>query len=193
MVLWIIISTSFAFLISCGGKDSPVPRRYAYPRIQLYPEKYCVIPGENSVNIEKNASSIVLTDSVAGLNSRWITISYPMYSANLYLTVNECDDSIQFENVYSNRVQRIALNTGGKDYEQLEIENAAGFLSEILTIRTGSANPVMFLSTKNKKYVVSGIFYMSDAGNISKPDSVAPIIDAVRKDVVHLVKNLNLK
>lgn len=185
----ILILLSVALFVACDSRNAPIPRRYAYPMIDTYPESYTQIPGL-PLNIEKNDSATVLTDSVQDDGNRWITIYYPRYNSHLYLTLSQCTTAEKMEEVVSNRTQRIALNTGGNDYEQTEITNNQGFTATILKINGSSANPVMFIATDRQKYVVSGIFYIDDGEAAAKPDSVSPIRDAAERDIIHLSKNL---
>lgn len=186
--LLVLICISIA-CVSCSN-DAPTPRRYAYPRVDTYPQQYAPILSSSGINIEVNTATRIITDSVADVDTRWITLSYPKYKSNLYVTVNKCDSKSQLQEVIANRVQRISLNTGGKDFEQVDLQNEADFKSQIFTIRGGSTNPVMFISSNQRNYVVSGVLYVLDSNAVTEVDSIAPIIDAVSNDIIYLAKHL---
>ena len=185
------------FILSCicllgasCSNDAPTPRRYAYPRVDTYPQQYSSIVISPDVNIEVNTAARIVTDSVADADTRWITLSYPKYKANLYITVNKCNSKSQLQDVIANRVQRISLNTGGKDFEQVDLQSEADFKSKIFTIRGVGTNPVMFIASNHRNCVVSGSLYFLDSNAVAKVDSIVPIIDAVSNDIIHLAKHL---
>ena len=186
----LLILLCISIFVSSCSSDAPTPRRYAYPRVDTYPQKYSSIVNSADVNIEVNAAVRIVMDSVADADTRWITLSYPKYKANLYITVNKCNSKSQLQDVIANRVQRISLNTGGKDFEQIDLQSEEDFKSKIFTIRGGSMNPVMFISSNQRNCVVSGSLYFLDSNAVSKVDSIAPIIDAVSNDIIHLAKHL---
>lgn len=186
----LLILLCISISVSGCSSDAPTPRRYAYPRVDTYPQKYSSIVNSADVNIEVNTAVRIVTDSVADADTRWITLSYPKYKANLYITVNKCNSKSQLQDVIANRVQRISLNTGGKDFEQVDLQSEADFKSKIFTIRGGSTNPVMFISSNQRNCVVSGSLYFLDSNAVAKVDSIAPIIDAVSNDIIHLAKHL---
>lgn len=186
----LLILLCISISVSSCSSDAPTPRRYAYPRVDTYPQKYSSIVNSADVNIEVNTAVRIVTDSVADADTRWITLSYPKYKANLYITVNKCNRKSQLQDVIANRVQRISLNTGGKDFEQVDLQSEADFKSKIFTIRGGSTNPVMFISSNQRNCVVSGSLYFLDSNAVAKVDSIAPIIDAVSNDIIHLAKHL---
>lgn len=186
----LLILLCISIFVSSCSSDAPTPRRYAYPRVDTYPQKYSSIVNSADVNIEVNTAARIVADSVADADTWWITLSYPKYKANLYITVNKCNSKSQLQDVIANRVQRISLNTGGKDFEQVDLQSEEDFKSKIFTIRGGSMNPVMFISSNQRNCVVSGSLYFLDSNAVSKVDSIAPIIDAVSNDIIHLAKHL---
>lgn len=175
--------------VSCSNSGAPIPRRHAYPRIDTYPAEYHAV-GNTRPIILKNNSAIITTDSISEAGAHWLTISYPNYNADLYLTISRCRSQKEFEEIQDNRVTRISLNIGGNSYEQTGIESPEGFSGNIFTVIGESATPLMFMCTDGGKCIVSGIFYLKDGRAAESPDSIAPIVDAVRRDVIHLTANL---
>lgn len=179
-------------LYSCGSGNTPIPRQYAYPRILENCEKYEIIQ-DKDLQFEINKSTIIEVDSLTGNNSRWLTLSYPQYNSKLFITINQNLTTNTLDKVLENRIHRFSLNIGSNFSEQYDVENQYGFNSRIFRVNSGSANPVMFLSTNNRDCIVSGTVYLQDMSSISKPDSISPIIDYVFLDIVRIANTLTAK
>lgn len=183
---------TFGFVCSCNNESTPIPRQYAYPRICEFCNEYVPVNNEE-LNIERNKSAVIDVDSVVDNNSRWLTLFYPQYNSKLFITINKTLCSETFNQVLENRIQRFSLNIGGNVYEQFDVENQNGFNTQILRIKSTSANPVMFISTNNHDIIVSGTMYLQDVNAISKPDSIAPIVDYLFQDIAHIANTIAIK
>ena len=152
------------------------------------------VPVNNEeLNIERNKSAVIDVDSVVDNNLRWLTLFYPHCNSKLFITINKTLCSETFNQVLENRIQRFSLNIGGNVYEQFDVENQNGFNTQILRIKSTSANPVMFISTNNHDIIVSGTMYLQDVNAISKPDSIAPIVDYLFQDIAHIANTIAIK
>lgn len=183
---------TFGFVCSCNNESTPIPRQYAYPRICEFCNEYVPVNNEE-LNIERNKSAVIDVDSVVDNNSRWLTLFYPHCNSKLFITINKTLCSETFNQVLENRIQRFSLNIGGNVYEQFDVGNQNGFNTQILRIKSTSANPVMFISTNNHDIIVSGTMYLQDVNAISKPDSIAPIVDYLFQDIAQIAKTLAKK
>ncbi len=183
---------TFGFVCSCNNESTPIPRQYAYPRICEFCNEYVPVNNEE-LNIERNKSAVIDVDSVVDNNSRWLTLFYPHCNSKLFITINKTLSSEYFNQVLENRIQRFSLNIGGNVYEQFDVENQNGFNTQILRIKSTSANPVMFISTNNHDIIVSGTMYLQDVNAISKPDSIAPIVDYLFQDIAHIANTIAIK
>ncbi len=55
---------------------------------------------------------------------------------------------------------------------------------------SGTATPVQFLSTDNLSTVVSGAVSLDDEAAVANNDSVAPVIRALKADMIEMLENL---
>lgn len=170
-------------LAACGGTaDTAVPRPVAYPRIAVCDSLFRPVGGL-PVNIEVNAGAVAQVDSVRPDGSVWLTVSYPAYGgAKLYLTLSHATPE-----VIANRSERLSMNTGGAPTQLTTVVSAAGFESSVALTPAGSAIPVQILSTDGG-WALSGAFVLEAAA--SAPDSVRPVVEAVRSDLIHAAKKM---
>lgn len=169
------------------GGDTPVPRPLAYPRMAIYDSVYTALPGI-PLHLELSAHAVTSVDSThSGADKAlWLNASYPAYNATLHLTLTPVTPATAPE-VIHNRTERMALNSGGNPTEISELSSLSGFNSQILLTPAGSVTPVQFLSV-SPQWVVSGALYLPDAE--INPDSVAPVLQAVRRDLIHAAQTI---
>lgn len=172
-------------MTACGQKDEgrAVPRPDAWPRINTYPAAYHNLPGV-PVEFPVNDSTVIQATDKA----EWVTVRYPRYHASLHLTFTPTAPG-NIEEVVDNRVERMALNSGGNESEITELTNPSGFKAQLMKTPRGSITPLQILAIGNNM-VVSGALELSNPDDLQRPDSLAPIIDAVEADLLHALKNL---
>lgn len=185
-----ILSFSVAVCVAilpaaCGQKEGgrAVPRPDAWPRVNTYPPTYHNLPGV-SVNFPVNDSTSLQTTD----KNEWITVHYPRYHANLHLTFTPTTPA-DIDKVIDNRVERMALNSGGNESEVTELTNPAGFKAQLLKTPRGSITPLQILAI-GTNIVVSGALELINPNDLQRPDSLAPIIDAVETDLLYALKHL---
>lgn len=182
-------------LTACGGAtdgDAPVPRRYAYPRPNLYTEEYQIIDGNPSLELNRGAA--ISSDSIHSNGARWLTIDYPLYNGTVYATFLSTTPA-EFPSEIENRLERISLNAGSGSVENLSFTSEGGdFHCELFTARGESVNPVQFLAYNSGHTLVAyGTFNFNREVEVSRTDSLAPVVNSIRRDMTHLLKHLDGK
>lgn len=190
-----VLLLAYATMASCSGQpagqSSPaVPRPVAFPRPALHDSTF-TLPEAFPVPLKINAEAIVSYPkgspeaSPDGRRTLWADITYPLYGATIHCTFTPVDASNKSA-VTDNRLQRMALNIpDGAEAEQTDIAGRSGrYLTLLLEARSPSVTPLQFLSV-GPDWIVSGAVRYDDASRPSSADSVAPVIDALRRDLIH--------
>lgn len=191
--MWLLAIITASFFCECvDNGDAVVPRRKAYPRIVTHDSVFAKIDNL-PIYFEVNKNAKIEIDTVntnldIEKSTQWINVFYGKYNAMIYLTFTPIDKS-SIDKVILNRTQRISLNIGDYPSEVLELTNANGFSSQIFTTVENRVTPIQFLSTDGMNWVVSGAVYFSGMG-ISDIDSVVPVINVMKRDVVHSLKTI---
>ncbi len=168
----------------CDNNNSyPTPRPTAFFRIPTYDSTYILLPDKH-IHFEVNASTIISKDST---NKQWYNIHYPQYNATLHCSFSPAMPST-IDDIINNRVERISLNIGNNYHITTELTNDYKFSSSIIKTPNGSINPIQFISTDNKYWVISGSMLLKNAS--AKNDSLQPVINAVERDIIHALKNI---
>ena len=179
----------------CGNHSTdsnPIPRRKAYPRIDLYEPAYTthVI---NGVKFSVNAGAQITTpDTVTANHGVWFNITYPRYQAVIHCTLTPVTSSSDADRILDNRAERMALNTGGSYTEVTDIipEQEHGFTAQMLVTPAGSVTPIQFLASDGQSHILSGSMAFRTREK-ADADSISPIISAITTDVVELLKSLS--
>lgn len=174
--------TALAAGCSRAGSDAAaVPKPDAWPRLEAYPEHYG--PGVGGFAI--NDSATVTPGDSAG----WYVVGYPRYgTARLYLTFTDADPG-RLPQIIDNRTERMALNSGGARSELTELTSEGGFDCRVMLTPAGTVTPLQFLAVGRGGRVVSGALFVDGAAQ-ADPDSFAPLVAAVERDVIHSLKHL---
>lgn len=159
----------------CGGRPAATPRQHAYPRVNLYPESYSPVelPAAPVMPLVNDSARIEI------LSPEWFDIIYPAYGVRV-----NCTLSAYAPDVIANRRERMKRNLGGATAE------AAYLPAGIVVVAPGALRtPVQLLATDSVGWVLSGVA-VSNFPPGAPADSVAPVINALAKDLTILVNSL---
>ena len=166
---------------ACSRRPDPVPKPEAWPRIEAYPEVY----GRSINGFAINDSAVIVPGDSAG----WYTLGYPRYGgARIYLTFARVDP-LRLGGVIDNRVERMALNSGGGRSELLELRSDGGYDCRLMTTPAGTVTPLQFLACRGDGCVVSGALFV-DGASSARPDSFSPVVAAVERDMLYALQHL---
>lgn len=191
----VVVPSLLIGMAGCGGGSGDsrvaVPRPEAYPRVVMPDSSYVDLPMAGGVTLRVNEGAGVNVSSRDG--AEWVDIRYKGVwgDPGVYLTVT-CAQSCEVDEVMANRRERMALNLGGQRYELTELTSAGGWECMMAVARGSLTTPVQILARKDGR-VISGalVLTLPDADGVA-PDPVAfaPVVDAVERDMLTLLKSL---
>ncbi len=164
---------------SNGGREPAVPRPQAWPRVEVYPPSYREVNG-----LMVNDSARVEPGEADG----WFDIVYPAYNARINCTLTTASSEADLARAIENRLERLERNVGGAEGELTELTSEGGIGCMMIVAPGAPATPVQFLATDSVSRLLSGTVVF--ASRELKPDSVAPAVEAVERDVVYLLTRL---
>lgn len=171
-------------MVSCSR--GYIPRPYGYPRIQIPDTAYSFFSGDRlpyAFDLSDNAVVIYKTEPG---EKYWIDIFYPTLNASIhcsYKPVNGdlaalADDAQKF--VYKHASRADAIPEIGFEHPE---ERVYGVLYELYG---HTASPVQFVLTDSVTHFFRGALYFNSAPN---QDSIAPVLDYVREDIMRLIES----
>lgn len=188
-ILYILI-TGGVIISFASCRKSTTPRPYGYFRVDFPEQSYRPIDtlglpyrfdiSENAVLIQRNAKN----------EKHWVDLVYPHLNASIYCSyksVNEnlmelLEDSRKI--VYKHSIR--ADGIGEKVFEN-EKKNVHGILYDL---KGNTASSVQFILTDSTRHFIRGALYFN---NVPNKDSIAPMVDFIREDIVRLMESLEWK
>jgi gliding motility-associated lipoprotein GldD len=189
----LLILAVFSFF-SC--REVSVPKPKGYFRIDLPPKKYIVfnetgqgdnLPLKFEYPVYGNISEKVDDKSEPG----WFNIEFPAYKARIYLTYKDVGADLEglIEQTYTMNVKNHITKADAIN-EQLINDVGNRIFGILYDLKGNTASAVQFYVTDSVKHYLRGSLYFESEPNA---DSLAPVIDFFREDVVHLIETLKWK
>ena len=188
----LLILLVFAGLIH-GCREVSVPRPRGYFRIEL-PEKEYVLFNKNilqtldlPLSFEYPAYGKISSDSDFN-EPGWFNIDFPLYKARIYLTYKDVKGDLEglMEETYRMNVKNHITKADAINEQIIKIPDHRVY-GILYDLKGSTATAVQFFVTDSIKHFIRGSLYFSAQPN---PDSLAPVIDFFRKDIVHLIETL---
>ncbi len=172
--------------VSCGG--STIPRPYGYFRVELPQPQYSMLDTlQLPYRFERSHWATI---NLRNNETNWIDIAYPAINASIhcsYFPVNGnlyelFEDSRKYVYKHSVKADGISENV----YENKE-QNVYGIMYEL---EGNTASNMQFVLTDSVKHFFRASMYFD---NVPNKDSIAPMVDYVRRDMIRLIETFEWK
>lgn len=191
IVLALFALAMLAVMQGCGNKgERLVPRPQAYPRIE-FPDSVYVPVEIGGVTMLFNDATEIHESPSGAMNGAWIDVRYKCpTSPELYLTLTQTADSLEMDLALDNRRERMALNLGQERAELVELISRGGWNCQLVVARGSVTTPVQVLAWRPGE-MLSGALVVNVPDSLSSdPAYIAPVVEGVERDMLHLLKNL---
>lgn len=189
---YFIVATIALFgLVFYGCGDKSVPKPYGYFRIDLPNHTYNKFDTASfPYQFDKSTLTTIRYRKAPKVDEQWLDVVYPQLRAVIHCSylpitnnLNELtEDSRNI--VYKHSVRADAI-------EEQRYENREKKVYAILYTLSGNvASPVQFAMTDSIKHFFRGVLYFE---NVPNKDSIAPVANYVREDVVRLMESFEWK
>ncbi len=167
--------------ISCKERYSPKPNGYL--RIDFQEKKYKLFKPENCT------FSFMASEYFQLINKGncWIDLIYPKHNATIHITYKDIENDLNklLEDsrnmVYKHTIKADAIN------EKLYLNNNQKIYGTLYDIKGEAASSVQFHLTDSLNHFIRGALYFNTNINY---DSLAPIINYLRDDVLNIMESL---
>lgn len=179
---------SIVLFAACGKTYTPRP--YGYFRISFPEHKYQLYQHKEPYSFQISEHAKVEADSSERAEEYWLNVVYPAYKANIHISYKTVSGNIAeiLEDTrtlaYKHSVKADAID------EELVKDKNRNVYGLIYSIRGNAASPIQFYLTDSIKHYVRGALYFNVPPN---KDSLAPVVDYIRKDVRQLINTLSWK
>jgi gliding motility-associated lipoprotein GldD len=175
-------------LLSCDRSYTPKPP--GYPRID-YPEKsYQLYDAQPGYRFEIPTYAFVEQDSSPGSDPGWINVVIPKLNGTIHLSYKPVRDNL---GAYIADCRALAYKHAVKA-EGIEetplIEREQKRYGMVYDLKGDVASAVQFFITDSTSHFLRGSLYFNAPPN---RDSLSPVIDFLRKDIIHMIETTEWK
>jgi gliding motility-associated lipoprotein GldD len=180
-----------------GCREVNVPKPRGHFRIDLPARKYVLFNDqtEKRINLplsfEYPAYGHLRFQGDHGLNPGWINIEFPSFKAKIYLTYKDVHNDL--DNLLAQSYDlNVKYHVSKADaIKEQVISNSENKVYGILyDLKGNTASAVEFYVTDSLSHYLRGSLYFASEPNA---DSLAPVIEFFREDIIHLIETLKWK
>jgi len=172
---------------SCGTEYIPKPK--GYNRIDLPEQTYQPLKAGHPYSFEYSSHAKVRPDSSMIAEPHWIHIIYPTMGADVQLTYKDLQGSDKMLNDMVEDARKLTGKHQIKAYsiEETEIRTPTGDMASVFELEGEVPSQFQFYVTDSSTHFLRGALYFRTA---TQNDSLAPVIEFIKRDVVHMLNTL---
>ena len=184
------ITTSLLLLITlsivisgCNKNRIAIPKPKSYFRIDMPEHDYKELNKNYPYNFEYSSHANVQLKDPNKPN--WLNINYDKNKATIYLTYKPIEDNLvnhterTRELVYKHTIKADAINEAFYNNDSTNTYGALYFL------KGNVASNIQFYITDSVNHFIRGSLYFNTRPN---KDSLAPVIDYIKEDIIHIME-----
>ncbi|MFD2783832.1 gliding motility lipoprotein GldD [Hymenobacter rubripertinctus] len=178
-------------LLVAGCTSAPdfTPKPRGYNRIDLPPHAYQQLAPGHPYTFEYSRGARILRDSSYLAQPHWINVYYPQLKANVQLTYADLRQDPQRYTRLLEDARKLTskheIKASAIDEQVLKTPN--GMRVAVFELQGEVPSQFQFYTTDSTRHFFRGALYFRTA---TANDSLAPVIEYVKQDVLHLLNTL---
>ena len=180
-------------LAACGSSDQAeyVPKPKGYPRIDLPVASYVPIEPGHPYQFDVNKIARVLPDTFKRAEPHWIFVYYPTLKATVQLTYKPVQNLDNLRGMLADAYKLTAKhNVKAYSINQQRVQLRSGLSASLITLVGEVPTQFQFITTDTTRHFLRGALYFDTA---TANDSLAPVIDYVKADMMRMLNTLKWK
>lgn len=179
-----------SILWSCQSDYMPKPK--GHNRLDLPDHTYQSLPDSFPFQFDYAQSAQILKDSSWLAERYWIQIYYPELMANVQITYKDLTDEENDLRELLNDAYKLTTHHQIKAYsiEETILQTPLGKTAVVAELQGEVPSQFQFYLTDSTYHFLRGALYYRTS---SKNDSLAPSIEFVKQDIIHLINTLRWK
>lgn len=174
---------------SFACQTDQMPRPKGFNRIDLPQPSYQLLEGEFPYSFEHSTYLRIEPDTFNSEEKYWINLHYKSWEAKVHLTYKPVDGTRETLKAYLDDALSLTSKHQIKAYgiDEVVVRNPAGLSGLIAELSGEVPTQFQFFVTDSTRHFLRGALYFNTA---VKNDSLAPIIEYIKTDVMHLINTL---
>lgn len=175
-------------IASCSSDYLPKPK--GFNRIDLPASEYQLLPDSFPYSFEYSKHARLLRDSSWIAERYWINLFYPTMDASIQITYKPVTDSIIREYLSDSYKLTSQHNVKAYAIDESILELPNGMYASFTELEGDVPTQAQFHISDSVDHFLRGALYFKMA---TKNDSLAPVIDYLKKDIIQLLMTLEWK
>ena len=186
-IFWLAVT--FA---ACSGDQSYVPKPKGFNRIDLPEHSYQPIDDSYPYQFEYSNHAQIKQDTSWMNEPYWIHLSYPELGADVQLTYKSLEENQQKLRELLQDSYKLTSKHQVKAYaiDESILQTPNGHTAVVAELSGEVPSQFQFYSTDSTHHFLRGALYFPTA---TKNDSLRPIIDYIKVDIIHMLNTLHWK
>ena len=178
------------FLLASCSEEAPVPKPKGYLRVDLPEKQYTHFSGDCPYEFDYPVYSQVVNKGFDSAEYCYKNIEFPGLRGTLHLTYKQLNNNVAryieecHELAYQHSVKASAIER--KEF----INDSTEVYGLLYNIKGNAASPIQFYVTDSTDHFIRGAFYFMARPNY---DSIQPVLNYVREDVLVFIETLEWK
>ncbi len=191
----LLMTITCLILTNCRQKSDNtdfLPKPKGYNRIDLPEAKYQQMLEKHPYRFQYSTQAILKPDTVRWAEPHWMYVYYPTYKAMIQLTYKPLDGDKNKLAKLIDDAYKLASKHSQKAYsiQDLVLKTPSGKTAMLMELEGEVPTYLQFYTTDSTKHYLRGALYFNTA---LKSDSLAPVIEYLKKDVIKMLKTLEWK
>lgn len=182
-----------SMFVSCDDDDSVgIPKPRGYFRISFPEKKYVMYDADCPFSFEIPDYAKMYHSAAPNASPCWRDLYFGRFHATLYISYNEINnDTILEKLINESWALTEAHNQVANSMQDSSILRPKDHVfGSVQSLGGNAATPMQFYLTDSTKHFIRASLYFYSPPN---KDSIAPVLDYIRKDIYHLVQTLRWK
>ncbi len=185
----------YCLLISCRQKSDNsdfVPKPKGYNRIDLPVSQYRQMTENHPFSFQYSTQAVLKPDTVRWAEPHWMYVYYPKLNAMIQLTYKPLNGDKNKMAKLIDDAHKLVAKHGQKAYsiQDFVLKMPSGQKAMLMELEGEVPTYLQFYTTDSTTHYLRGALYFNTA---LKSDSLAPVIDYLKKDVIKLLNTLEWK
>jgi len=184
-----LIFNAIVFMSLTACKPDFMPKPKGFNRIVLPENLFYALPDTFPYQFQYSKHAQILKDSSWIAEPYWIDLYYPDFKASIQISYKPVKKSEDLLKEYMATAYKLTSKHQVKAYaiDEAIIETKFGKTAVLAHLSGEVPSQYQFFITDSVNHFLRGALYFNTA---TQNDSLAPVIDFVRKDIVHLLNTL---
>ena len=186
------LAAGLALLAACTAAPDFTPKPKGYNRIDLPPHRYQELWGGHPYAFEYSQEAVIKRDSSYMAQPHWLNVYYPKLHANVQITYMD----VQRDRRLYNKMMEDARKLTGKHeikataIDERILKTPSGMRASVFELSGEVPSQFQFYTTDSTHHFLRGALYFQTA---TANDSLAPVIEYVKTDMVRMINTLRYK